>query len=198
MDHLNALVSTYATCALDAYQVTNHTATGSSNDLTYYFVGNSVRGGRHGHLGVPNAPWIPYRLHLCGNSFSLYPPLDYFGDGPGSGSAAAGAYLANVSGNTLQAGGYGVLLEYDSSNAFILKNDFGAVAYGGLAFHGVPRTLQSAVVAKNILGQGVSYHVNLPCQDGFNYFLLRNTYKYSNTVVNPFLNAAASPVHFSQ
>src|SRR6266542_741774 len=34
MDHLNALVSTYATCALDAYQVTNHTATGSSNDLT--------------------------------------------------------------------------------------------------------------------------------------------------------------------
>jgi len=57
--------------------------------------------------------------------------------------------------------------------------------------------VQNIIAAKNILGQGDSYHLRLPHPDSFNYFLIRNTYKNGAITNSAFLDPASSPVHFS-
>ena len=61
--------------------------------------------------------------------------------------------------------------------------------------------IESAQVARNKLGWGVSFHLKAPALldpgDGAKYFLLQNTYLDTDEdSVNPFLDPLALPVHY--
>jgi len=191
-------VSGGATCALNGWGSTLPTVTGSVLDRFFSFIGNSVASGRHGELGaLYNASEKSYRLNFCGNTISLYPAFNRADDYPGAVVTAKEAEFCNISGNTLVAGGHGVHLLDNCTNAVILKNDFGTATHRAIAYSGTNGVIKNIIVVKNILGQGDSYHLRLPHPDAFNYFLIRNTYKDGASTNNAFLDPAASPVHFS-
>jgi len=191
-------VSVLATCALNAFCNSNNTVSGSDNDRFFSFVGNYVANGRHGELGAAgHHSELRYKLNFCGNTISVYPAFNRSDDYPGAVVTANEAVFCNISGNTLLAGGHGVRLLDNCTNAVILKNDFGAATHRGIAYEGSNGIVRNIIAAKNILGQGDSYHVRLPYFDSFNYFLIRNTYKDGASTNNAFLDPAASPVHFS-
>lgn len=84
------------------------------------------------------------------------------------------------------------------TNAIILKNDFGVATYRALSYLGTNGSVGTIIVAKNILGQGVSQHLRLRYEDGNGYFMIRDHYRAfgSTNQINPFIDAAASPIHF--
>lgn len=101
-------VSAGATCALNAHPV-QPTLTGSSNDYAFYFVGNTVTGGRLGYNGEVLATNLTQHCvaHVSGNKFNLYPvfPLSDNGvDWPGGAVVAELTYHAAVAGNTVTSG----------------------------------------------------------------------------------------------
>jgi hypothetical protein len=104
--------------------------------------------------------------------------------------------MSMVAGNTLTGSGHGIMFYEHCTNAVILKNDFGAATHRGIAWDGASGFLQHATIAKNVLGQGNSYHLKLRHPDSFNYFLMHNTYKNGASTNAPFIDAANSPVHF--
>ena len=66
-----------------------------------------------------------------------------------------------------------------------------------LAIDDLGAGLLSAVIAKNTLGDGVSFHLRAPMAEGVRHFLIHNTYLNTNgTPVNPFLEPLALPVHY--
>jgi hypothetical protein len=141
---------------------------------------------------------IPYRVHLCGNTANLYPPVPFFADYPAALAYGTWMESINLCGNTLVAGGHGIVWADRCTNAVILKNDFSTATYRSLSYLGTNGSVGTIVVAKNILSQGVSQHLRLRYEDGNAYFLIRNRYQAfgSTNQINPFIDAAASPVHF--
>jgi hypothetical protein len=198
------VVSGASTVALNAYALTNYPGpTAQTPDLFYSFVGNSVEGNRYAISGWFNQnydfhtnTWT-YALNCCGNSVALSKALDLAEDYPGALSRTAWAEHLNVSGNTLQAGGHGVTLMRECTNVVVLKNDFSAATHRSLSYddENSGGYLTRAVIAKNILGQGDSFHAKVAWPDSPTYFLLRNTYQCGMNPVSPFLDAATSPVH---
>ena len=192
----HTLISRYGAAALNAFSVWP-SQTGSNQDYVSSFVGNEVTGGRHVHLGDAYAhPTLPHGLHLGGNRASLYPAEDRFGDGPGAITTAWSMHFANISGNTLLAGGHGVRWLDAATNAVVLKNDFGGATYRALAYDGTNGAVHAMAILKNRLNQGVSFHLKLREADAPGFFLWNNVFTNGVTTVNPFTDSASAPVHF--
>ena len=139
--------------------------------------------------------YIPYALHFCGNSVSLVSAYDRSDDSPSAAVTAATMAWANISGNTLVQGEQGVRWLERCTNAIVLKNHFAAASHRSLAYDGTNNQVSSIQIIKNVLTQGQSYHLKLRYLDSGSYFLQKNVYTNGVSNVNPFLDAAASPVH---
>lgn len=189
-----------SSCALNGF-ASQTNITGQSADYFFSFVGNCVAGGRFGWIGTHGDGFLsslrPYRVNACGNRIAVEKPLDSGGDWPGGVATLFHADGVNISGNTLLSGGLGLGLQYRCTNVVVLKNDFAAVQFAGIDDHASAGTLNSVVLVRNTIGQGVNYHLKLPFADSFGHFLLQNRFVNSATnTVTPFLDAAAAPVHF--
>ena len=105
---------------------------------------------------------------------------------------------ANVSGNTLVSGGQGVGFGPQCGNALILNNNFANTTYRGIGLGAFGGSLQSVTILNNVLGQGSTYHVQLPVANSFGWFLYKNQYLNAATnSVPPFLDPISSAVHIS-
>jgi hypothetical protein len=191
------LVSDGSCCALNAFNGGQSGLTGTSFvNYSTCFVGNSVYGGRHGEDGVAASQQaLPYTINFSGNSLSLYPPFD-LGDAPGAAVYVQYCQAANVCGNSLVSGGYGVSFTLTNDSALILNNNFTSVTYRGIGYIVTGGSLNTAQVFGNTLGQGVSFHVQLPYTNSFGWFLDGNTYfNGASNSVPPFLDPLSSAVH---
>jgi len=192
-------VSDGSCCALDVLGCWPGLTGTDQENYSTCFIGNSVYGGRSGQEASDG--YIPYSFNCSGNTFTLYPPYDdaIHGDGPGT---AAGCHMfqsASVCGNTLVTGGLGFGFIGVNTSALILNNNFGGATYRGIGCFGSPGySLNTAQIFGNILGEGVSFHVQLPYTNSFGWFLGKNTYlnAYSNSVP-PFMDPLSSAVHIS-
>ena len=115
-------------------------------------------------------------------------------------------FTAGICGNTLVSGGIGFRYDGGCSNALILNNDFGRAAYRGIGaiqandlligYLPTGESVNTAQIFSNILGQGVSFHVQLPYATSFGWFLDGNTYLNGSTNKVPvFLDPLSSAVH---
>jgi len=187
-------VSGGATCALrsDAGQVSVNGTQDDPQDYSRYVLGNLVDGGRTAELSGTTTPSY---LHFSGNSISLLPAFPLWDDIP---SALAAGYIGtfvNISGNTLLTGQCAVVWYDCSTNALVLKNDFRGASIRALEYYGSNGVVRNIQILKNILNQGNSYHLKLKYPDSAAFFLQKNIYTNGVTRVDPFLDAAASPVH---
>lgn len=103
--------------------------------------------------------------------------------------------FGNISGNTLLAGQGGILLADLCTNALVLKNDFRAASGTALEYYGSNGVVRNVQAVKNILNVDKTYHVKLQYPDSGAFFLQKNVYTNGISNVDPFLDAAASPVH---
>jgi hypothetical protein len=176
-------------------------ATGfSSPNYSSCFIGNAVHGGRSGIEGLYDP--YPYTYNCSGNTFFLYSGFDVQSpngiDAPSFAAQAIHSLSVSVCGNTLLAGGYGVLYTSDNDKAIILNNDFRAASYRGIGFGFMSDTLDNAQIFGNKLREGVSFHVQVGMTNGFGWFLGNNTYMDMNSNTVPvFLDPISAPVHIS-
>jgi len=192
------LINDPSCCALNAWAY--NSALLGTNPVSYStcFIGNAVYGGRDGELGgsvgfVPH----PYSLTFSGNVLQLYPPYSAPGEYPGAAVSIPGCLSANVCGNTLLSGGCGVHFISANVAALILNNDFSKAAWYSIGYGSAADSLNSAQVFGNILGEGVTFHVQFPYTNSFGWFLDRNTYVDTNLniIPLPFLDPISSSVH---
>jgi hypothetical protein len=193
----NTLVSDYSACAVKAFGCTQIGLTDTSADYSTTFIGNWVYGGRHGELGSSGSPQTQFAINFSGNYVSLFPPFNENGDGLGAAVTLDVCQTANVCGNTLAAGGYGLLYQQNCTNALVLMNNFAGASYGGIGYQDGGDFLLNAAVLRNFLAEGVSFHVQLPYPNNFGWFLNGNTYSNGTTNVPAFLDPMASSVHTS-
>jgi hypothetical protein len=189
------LVNYGSCCALDAYGSSQSGATGT-NSINYStcFVGNSVYGGRTGEEGTQAT--APFTINVANNSLYLYPPFDVTNDSPSAAVSVAQCQVANVCGNTLSNGGLGFHFTGANSGALILNNNFASASYRGIGYYYNGDSLSTAEIFGNTLGQGVSFHVQLPYTNSFGWFLGSNTfYNASSTSVPLFADPASSAIH---
>jgi hypothetical protein len=195
-----SLVSAPSSCALCLDGPTNR----APINLATCFIGNSVHGGRNGveDTSAQNGiPWF-HTYNCSGNTFNLYPafiePYGSAGDYPSVIASASTGCWPNVCGNTLLAGGFGLVYTGPNGNAVILNNNFGATAYRGIGLIANGDSLNQAQFYGNTLGQGVSFHVQVGITNGFGWFIGNNTYlNGSSNIVSPFFDPISAPVHFS-
>jgi hypothetical protein len=111
----------------------------------------------------------------------------------------------NMSGNTLLAGTTGLMLKSACTNVLVLKNDFTSTAklavdgLGRLSVDGINSAgaLLSAQIIKNKLGDGVSFHLRAPIEDGTHYFLRQNSHlDAGGSPMNLFPEPLELPVHY--
>jgi hypothetical protein len=160
------------------------------------FIGNSVCGGRNGNSFQGEANIPVYSLNFSGNELTLYPA--FYADYPGAAVCLQNYTWANVFGNTLISGGHGVVFGAQCGHTTIMNNDFANVTYRGIGLAGGGGSFQSAAIINNVLGQGVSFHVELPFADSFGLFLYQNEYlNSSGNSVPPFLDPISSAAHMS-
>jgi hypothetical protein len=189
------LINDYSSCALNGalgpaqyYGVNNSTT----------FIGNWVYGERHGALLVAsttNGSASPL-LTVSGNWLNLSPPLSMTNDSPGSAATLQICQQANVFGNTLVAGGHGVLFASDCANAVILNNNFAGAAYRGIGYATMGDSLTTAQVFGNTLTEGVSFHIQVPCSNSFGWFIGSNTYVTNISIRVPlFIDPTSSAIH---
>jgi hypothetical protein len=152
-------------------------------------------GGRSGGLGAGSGNTFPYNLHFTGNSISLHPAFYLSIDYPSAAVIAQAMAFGNISGNTLLAGEHAIRWLDLCTNAIVLKNDFAAASWRGLDYYGSNGVVGNIQVLKNVLNQGQSYHLKARYLDSGGFFLQKNIYTNNVGVANPFLDAAASPVH---
>jgi hypothetical protein len=159
-------------------------------------IGNSVYGGRK---GLENGPTLtPYSYNFSGNCVTLYPPFGFFGEWPGTAAGAQGCRSASVCGNTLVAGGQGFWFLGANTNALILNNNFANASYRSVGYQTAADSLSTAQIFGNTLGDGVSFHVQLPDANSFGWFLGQNTFVDTNSNIVPaFLDPASSAEHTS-
>jgi len=112
------------------------------------------------------------------------------GDYPGAAVSGEWLEFLNVS------GGHGVNWRNGSVSSVVLKNDFAAAAYLGLAYDGTNGVASGVTILKNQLGQGVSFHLRVPESDAGGFFLWQNKFTNGVTTVLPFTDSANAPVHF--
>lgn len=187
-------------CALNAFN--GHQPGLTGYNVTNYstcFIGNSVYGGRYGELGAAGTQLpLPYKVNVSGNSFSLYPAYNVTADYPGAAVLVQDCQSASVCGNTFgtNGGGLGFSFHGTDNSALILNNNFSNVTYRAIGYGGAGDSLYTAQIFGNILGEGVSFHVQLTASNSFGWFLDQNTYlNSSSNSVPPFLDPASSAVH---
>ena len=160
------------------------------------FIGNSVYGGRQG-FETPGTD-TPYTYNCSGNWFHLYPPFAEINDCPGAAAMAYGCQTASVCGNTLDSGGHGFMFSGTNATALILNNNFSGATYRGIGYLSASDYVNSAQIFGNILGQGSTFHVELPSANSFGWFLGQNEYlDAANKSVPPFLDPISSAVHIT-
>jgi hypothetical protein len=188
-------------CALNACQPGVGWAGFTVTDCSTCFIGNSVYGGRHGESpqGWNPAADILYSINFSGNTLTLYPPFDVTDDDPGAAVLVADCLSANVFGNTLVSGGYGFEFQGICSNALVLNNNFGAASYRGIGYRYVGDSLNSAQIFGDTLGEGVSFHLQIPYANSFGWFAGQNAYLTgtNQTATSPFTDPPASALHIS-
>ena len=93
-------------------------------------------------------------------------------------------------------GGHGVEFDNASGNLLIMNNNFAAATYRGVGISENGGWVQGAAIFNNTLGEGSTFHVQLPFTNSFGIFLRQNTYlnSFSNSI-SPFLDPIASAVH---
>jgi len=119
-------------------------------------------------------------------------------DYPGAAAYIQYCTWANVFGNTLVSGNYGVSFDINCGNALIMNNNFANATYRGIGIGEGGGSLQSASIFNNILGEGFTFHVQIPFTNSFSWFLNQNIYlnAFTNSVP-PFLDPASSAVHLN-
>jgi hypothetical protein len=77
-----------------------------------------------------------------------------------------------------------------------LNNNFSGATYRGIGYSLVGDSLASAQIFGNTLGQGVTFHAQLPYPNNSAWFFKTNTYlnAYSNSVL-PFFDPIETAVH---
>jgi hypothetical protein len=192
----SSMINNTASCALCA-----SVCAGANNVLQYStcFVGNSVYGGRYGergYNGLGQSSSTLYILNFSGNSLDLYPAYDISGDYPGAAVAVAGSQAANVCGNSMTNGGHGFRYQDTNISALILDNNFAGAGYRGTGYVSIGDFVTTAQIFSNILGQGVSFHAQLPYSSSFGWFMSSNIYVTNiSTVVPLFTDPASSSIH---
>jgi hypothetical protein len=194
----STVVNDYSACALDALGAwAGYGPSHTSQDEATCFIGNSVYGGRAGVEAAPVGT-VLYTINCSGNTFTLYPAYNEVNQPP---AAAAGIDLcqaASVCGNTLVTGGYGLLFTRSNGRALLLNNNFAGATYRGIGHETGIDTLTNAQILGNTLGEGVSFHAQLPYANTFGWFFRQNTYlDASSNSVPPFLDPASSAAHLS-
>ena len=139
---------------------------------------------------------FPFNLHFCWNTLTLFPAFNQVGDLPGAAVAPRVAAHANISGNTLLAGGEGVRWYEQCTNALVLKNNFSGVTHRALAYDDSTNAVRNIRVLKNVLGRGHGYHLDLDPRDGHHFYFWKNVYTNSSGAGEPVLNPGSSPIHF--
>jgi hypothetical protein len=192
----SSMINNTASCALCA-----SVYAGANNVLQYStcFVGNSVYGGRYGergYNGLGQSSSTLYTLNFSGNSLDLYPAYDISGDYPGAAVAVAGSQAANICGNTMTNGGHGYRFQDTNISALILDNNFAGAGYRGIGYVSFGDFVTTAQIFSNILGQGVTFHAQLPYSDSFGWFMSSNIYVTNiSTAVPLFTDPASSAIH---
>jgi hypothetical protein len=197
---LYTLVSSASTCALNVAGNGVGSEWGGPSDLSVEnstcFIGNWIYGGRYGQK-APGTD-TPYSCNFSGNYLTLVPPFDESGDCPGAAVLVWGSQAANVCGNTMVTGGYGFQFAGGCSSALVLNNIFSNVTYRGIGYWTGGDSLSTAQIFGNMLGQGVSFHVQLPYTNSFGWFLKQNTYlNPSENSVPAFTDPLSSAAHIS-
>jgi hypothetical protein len=137
-------------------------------------------------------------INCSGNWFNLSPVIPATTNETGAGSPAQVQLcsLSSVVGNKMVAGCHGLEFSQNSSNILMMNNDFGAAAYGGIDYHSIGCSVNGAQIFSNILGQGVTFHVQLPYTDSFAWFMGSNIYLDINSNSVPVLmDPISSSVH---
>jgi hypothetical protein len=193
----NTLVNNASCCALCAVGGGGNGPSGTAQDYSIYFIGNSVYGGRCG-VKASGGTFSDDLCNCTANTFTLYPAYNEYHQPPGAAAGLPVCRLAAACGNTELAGGYGFLfLAGPSGSALILNNNFAGATYRGIGDGGPPDSLTSAQVFGNIIAQGATFHVEMPYTNSFGWFLGHNRYldAFSNSVP-PFLDPPNASVHF--
>jgi hypothetical protein len=196
---LYTLVSGLSCCALAVNQGGFGGLLGT-NPITFStcFVGNQVYGGRNGESPQGAVPGRPFFINFSGNSLTLYPPFASVDDYPGEAVGIQACTQANVFGNTLVSGGHGVQFGPAAGTALIMDNNFANVTYRGIGQGEFGGAVQSASIFNNVLGQGSTFHLQLPLTNNFGWFLQQNQYlNAASNSVPPFIDPAGSAVHLS-
>jgi hypothetical protein len=194
----STLVSDGSCCALCANNGNQTGATGT-NAINYStcFIGNSVYGGRTGEEAVQSDG--PFTINFSGNSVYLYAPFDSTLDWPAGAVWVQNCQAANICGNTMVAGSRGLWFNGPNTSALILNNNFSNAAYCGIGHSTTGDSLSTAQVYGNTIGQGVTFHVQLPYTNTFGWFLGSNTYvNTTSTNVPLFADPASSAIHIYQ
>jgi hypothetical protein len=90
-------------------------------------------------------------------------------------------------------------LDFDNANAVIMDNNFANATFRGIGLAEGGGSLRSATIINNILGQGVSFHVQLPNQNSFGWFLYQNEYlNAAGNSMPPFLDPISSAIHIGE
>jgi hypothetical protein len=193
----NTLISAGACCAVAVNNGGFEGLTGfDALNYSTCFIGNSVYGGRNGNSFQGEGSVPVYALNFSGNYLTLYPAFPQ-ADYPGAVVALQNYTWANVFGNTLVSGGEGVAVASESGHAAIMNNNFANVTYCGIGTE-AGGSLQSATIINNLLGEGATFHVQLPFADSFGWFLYQNQYfNAAGNSVPLFIDPASSAVHIS-
>ena len=139
-------------------------------------------------------------LNFSGNDVTLYPSFNEIGDLPGAMAAFQTCAAANVCGNILRSGGYGVAFYSGcSTNAVILNNNMASATYEGIGLSPFGGSLQSAYIFSNVIGQGVTFHLQMPYSNSFGWFVGSNIYTTNlSTQVPLFTDPASTAIHIFQ
>ncbi len=109
------------------------------------------------------APCLLLNFMVSGNDVTLYPSFNEIGDLPGAMAAFQTCAAANVCGNILRAGGYGLAFYSGcSTNASSLTITWPQRPTEGIGLSPFGGSLQSAYIFSNVIGQGVSFHLQMP------------------------------------
>ena len=141
----------------------------------------------------------PYKVNASGNTFSLQDHFNVEEDFPGAAVTLAMCERAIVCGNTLTTGGRGIWIDGPNvTNAIILKNDFARANFCGITDRSLGTNLLSAAVVKNVMGEGVGYHLKLLYADATHWFMLSNQFRaWTNYLIatNLMSDPAAPALH---
>ena len=171
----------------------------NSLDNSTTFIGNWVYGERCGALSfeaITNNQTNSV-INLSGNWLNLSPVLNGIEDYPGAAAAVQFCQTLNILGNTLVTGGYGADFGLECGDALIMANDFSGATYRGIGDYQSYNSPASAQVFRNRLGEGVSFHVQIPYTSSFGWFFSQNQYLNGTNVVAPFVDPVASEAHIS-